>query len=334
MATEASSDKIKIYLIKTNNGCFISTHSKTGGYEYTYVKSKIPDLIFDGKEAEETYCKNWYYISEYPKLIQCKVIGEQINKRYELTKLSLKSEEFPEVIPAENVKHYDEDVICTFYKYKYDIVDDYLVDVDCEIETIFELEDFELSPKVEFKAVHRQSFSDKIYTIRNEDIHHQMLDKMIFPEILLSNRPAKFTSKEVYNITRQYILDNIDNNVARITSNYDFCFEVSKIIPLNVPETITYQNFLARTKKEREKIHTKVKSFEEHKIFSMTSEDDKYKGYPIIPEMCANSDKGLKERMDSWLEYVIEEINKPIYQCRQCNGKGYVGLPTGRINFR
>ena len=147
---------------------------------------------------------------------------------------------------------------------------------------------------------------------------------MIFPEILLSERPCKFTSKQMYDITRQYIIEHIDNSVAQITSNYDFCFEVKKLIPLIEPETITYQHIFARTKRERNKIHTRVKKYNEKTIFEMTNEQEHYKGYTVIPEMCANSEAELKEKVDTWLESLIEIINKPLCQCPHCQGTGYL----------
>jgi hypothetical protein len=113
----------------------------------------------------------------------------------------------------------------------------------------------------------------------------------------------------MYDITRQYILEHIDNSVAMITSNYAFCFEVKKLVPLIVPETIKYQNIFGRTKREREKIYTTIKKYEEKPIFEMTHEQEKYKGYSVIPEMFANSEAELKEKVDTWLESLIAIIN-------------------------
>ena len=109
-----------------------------------------------------------------------------------------------------------------------------------------------------------------------------------------------------------------------VTSNYAFCFEVKKLIPMIEPETIKYQNIFARTKRERNKIHTTVKRYEEKSIFEMTHEQEKYKGYTVIPEMCADSEAELKEKVDTWLESLIEIINKPLCQCPHCQGAGYV----------
>ena len=57
-----------------------------------------------------------------------------------------------------------------------------------------------------------------------------MLDKILFPEIMIHSRPCKLNSQEVYDIVRQCITEQINHDVATIESNYDFCFKVNKII--------------------------------------------------------------------------------------------------------
>lgn len=311
--------------VKTDKGCFISDCFATSGYDYNYHRTAIEKLLFNGKEATATFYGNWYYIEEYPTLIQRKCEGDVINQRYELHDESLESDKMPKIIPYEERENYSDSVLDNLYLYKYDREEPYLEEVPYEIQVVCEIENYNFPPKFSYNAIRKQDWSSCEYTIKNTDIKHQMLDKMIFPEVLLHERPCKLSSKQMYDITRQYILEHIDNSVAKITSNYDFCFTVKKLIPLIEPETITYQNIFARTKRERNKIHTSVKKFEEKEIFAMTDEQQRYKGYPIIPEMCANNETELKEKIDTWLEGLIEIINKPLCQCPECKGTGYIG---------
>ena len=325
MIKDTSSTEIpQMLCIKTDKGCFISDCLSTSGYNYDYHRTDIVDLIFNGKKATETYCKNWYYIEEYPSLIQRKQEGDIINKRYELGNNSLASEKLPAVIPYDKKDDYDCNVIDSLYLYKYDREPSYLEEVQYDIQVICEIENYNFPPKINYTGIHKQNYSDCQYFITNANVQHQMLDKMIFPEVLLHERPCKLTSKQMYDITRQYIIEHIDNSVAKITSNYDFCFEVRKLIPLIEPETITYNNIFARTKRERNKILTTIKKYEEKSIFSMTDDKAQYKGYPVIPELCANSETELKEKVDMWLEGLMELINKPLCQCPQCKGTGYL----------
>lgn len=101
-------------------------------------------------------------------------------------------------------------------------------------------------------------------------------------------------------------------------------FYGKKLVPIHVPEKITYHNLFARTKKEREKLHTTIKNYNEYEIFEMTNDQDKYKGYTVIPAMVAESEAALNEKMNTWLTTLMEEINKPITQCPHCNGIGIV----------
>ena len=132
-----------------------------------------------------------------------------------------------------------------------------------------------------------------------------------------------FYSKLVYDITRQYIKENIDYKVAKITSDYDFCFTVVKIVRLIEPETVTYQNIFARTKKERSKIKFAINKFKDVEIFQMTHDQSKYNGYTSIPPIYGKSEADLKKNMDEWLNSIITQINKPLQLCEHCEGTGY-----------
>ena len=318
------SDKLAILCVKTDKGCFISDCTATTGYDYNYHSNKVNTLLFDGKLPAGTYCPNWFYIEQYPTTIQREVHGAYINRRYELIDITLESDKMPSVIAYEDVGQYNGAMIDSLYKYAYDQEPNYMEDVACDIQVVCEIEDYNFPPKFEYNAIAKTGWTERQYTITNASVQHQLLDKMIFPAVLLHERPCKFTSKQMYDITRQYILEHIDNSVAKITSNYTFCFEVKKLVPLIEPETITYQNIFGRTKKERNKIHTTIKKYEEKSIFEMTHEQEKYKGYSVIPEMYASSEAELKEKVDAWLEGLMEIINKPLCQCPHCQGSGYI----------
>lgn len=319
------SDKVlTIFCVKTDKGCFISDCKATTGYDYNYHRTVLENMFFNGKKPTGTYYPNWFYIDEYPTTIQREVRGELLNKRYELVDTTLESDKMPLVIPYEDESKYSSTVIENLYRYKYDQAPNYMEDVECNIQVVCEIEDYNFPPKFEYNAVEKTGWTEKQYTIKNADVKHPLLDKMIFPPMLLHERPCKFSSKQMYDMTRQYILTHIDNSVAKITSNYAFCFEVKKLIPLIEPETITYQNIFGRTKRERNKIHTAVKKYEEKTIFEMTHEQEKYRGYSVIPELHANSEEELKEKLDTWLESLMALINKPLCQCPHCQGTGYI----------
>jgi hypothetical protein len=210
------------------------------------------------------------------------------------------------------------------YSYKEDKQDPVLVDVECEIKIVMEVDNYELPATINYNAIKRDMFSDKKFIITNQMIDHQLFDKIIFPEIMLHTRPCSISSQKLYMLVRQYIIDNIDNKVAKITSNYDFCFTVKKIVPLLLPENISYHNIFAKTKKERNKIYYKTKEFKEIEIFEMTHEQSKYNNYTVIQPIFADNELELKNKIDEFLSSLIEIINKPLHMCPECNGTGYI----------
>lgn len=319
-----SDEVLTILCVKTDKGCFISDCKATTGYDYNYHRTVLENMFFNGKKPTGTYYPNWFYIDSYPTTIQREVRGELLNKRYELIDTTLESDKMPLVIPYEDESKYNSNMIESLYRFKYDQAPNYMEDVECNIQVVCEIDNYSFPPKFEYRAIAKVGWNENQYTITNVNVQHQMLDKMIFPPVLLHNRPCKLSSKQMYDLTRQYILTHIDNSVAKITSNYAFCFEVKKLVPLIEPETITYQNIFGRTKKERNKIHTAIKKYDEKSIFEMTHEQEKYKGYSVIPEMYADSEAELKEKVDTWLESLITIINKPLCQCAHCHGSGYI----------
>ena len=232
--------------------------------------------------------------------------------------------------------YFDEDGcfrLSRLYKYEYDLTQEEFEDVEIEWEVIMNVDDFEQPPQICFEGIGR-GWDNDLYRITNNDISHYALDEILVPPVLIHNRPCYFTSKQVYDITRQYVKEHIDLRVAAITSDYDFCFEVKKLIPLHSPKKITYQNLLAKTKKERQKIHTSTVKYRDNTtVLEMTHEGRKYQGYTPIPEMYANSEKELQEKMQKWLDYVISEINKPLIECPHCKGLGIVEPNTDKIVF-
>ncbi len=318
----------EINVIKTNKVWFIQDKEK----DRWKRKYNIEDLFFNGKQLTKTFSKEWYQIEKPEKdtlKVEHEVKGEVVNQRYEIKDKEFVSEKLPEIINYEDrEKYYNEDyegykILDNFYDYKYDTAPNKIEEIDTEINILLELENYNLPTPFEFEAIHRWGYRDKAYTITREDISYQELDRIIFPEIMLPSRPCSLSSKQIYDITRQYIKDNIDTKVAEITSDYDFCFEVKKIVPLLEPETFTYQNIFARTKKEREKIHYSTKEYKKITIYQMTHKQENYKGYTAIEPMFANSEDELKEKVNKWLKDLITMINKPLELCPYCNGTGY-----------
>lgn len=320
----AENKKTVIKVVETPQCCFITDCDATSGYDYDYHQSKIKDMYFDGAKPDTTFAKNWLKIKQVPKSVEEVSPPKYINERYELKDREMANDKLPAVIPYEDRDKYPGSIIENLYRYDNDVVPGSLVPADVDFQIIMTLSEC-AEPSFEFEAIGKFGWDEKTYTIKSKNLRHQLIDKIIFPEVYLPNRPCSITSKQVYDITRQYVLSHIDPAVARITSNYDFCFTVKKIIPKTTPETITYQNIFARTKKERNKVKTSVQNYTEHVIFQMTHDQSNYQGYTAISAIFANSEAELQEKMDEWLSALITIINMPIQECPHCKGTGLLG---------
>lgn len=315
---------MKIYMIKTDKQCFISTCNPIE-WGSTYAKShSLNSLIFDGEYAKPTYLPEWFTIDKYPNKIEKKEI-EYKNRKYILKEDYKGCEAFPNEINYDDRFTFDHN-INDFYNYVSD-KEEVVKEVEgIEIEVITQIENFEL-PTIDYIAygmTNRNGYFDKKYKITNKDIKHQLIDKIMFPNVMLASKPCKFTSKQMYDITRAYIKENINSKYARISSDYDFCFEVNKKIKMYSPEEITYYNIFAKTKKERNKPHKSIQKYREVSIFKMTHDLRKYENYPIIEGLYAKNEMELKEKVDTWLQELINIINDPLTECPHCKGTGVV----------
>jgi hypothetical protein len=314
---------LKINMVKTDNECFISDCMAISGYDWNYHQSKLKDFYFDGKLPTSTFSPNWVMIEKYPTTIQQLCGMPDINHRYKIKDKDMISSKLPEIINYEDKNDYSEDILYSLYEHKSNKQEPVLKDVKCEIDIVMEVENFKMPPKIDYNAIKKIDYSNREFRITNKNINHQLFDKLIFPEIMLHSRPCSISSHDLYCLVRQYIRENIDTKVAKITSDYDFCFTVQKVVPLIEPENVTYQNIFARTKKERNKIHYSVKSFKEFEIFNMTHDQSKYEDYRVIQPIFADNEEELKNKIDEFLQNLIEIINKPLELCPYCNGTGY-----------
>lgn len=318
-------NKLQISIIKTDAGkCFITDCSAKDGYHYQYHQSKIDNLLFDGEKPKRTFHKNWLEINCYPEKVERLISGEHSNKRYELKDAELESKKYPLSIQYAERDVIDEGIRESLYEYKYDIVPDYTSPVEVDLVMMCEVENFQESPDFSYPAIRRNGFNDERYVVKNANIQHSLIDCIILPEPLRSASPCEISSKEIYDIVRQHVKDNINPKLARITSDYDFCFTVKKIIPLLKPHTYSYQDIFARTKKQRSKLHFKTDTSKEIEIFQMTHDRENYKGYTPIKGFKAANEWELKEMIDNFLSTLMQTIHSPIEQCPHCDGSGYL----------
>lgn len=155
------------------------------------------------------------------------------------------------------------------------------------------------------------------------------IERMLTPEFLLHTRPCSLSSQQVYKIVRAHVQNNIDCKVARITSNYDFCFEVQRVVQ-HKPVEIKKEKLTSSLKSYRPpRFTTSVSTSKLVKLFSMTWAGAGkgvlgYGDYPIIDGWKADSLQELYDNMQQYLSDLMQEINKPVIECNYCNGTGCI----------
>lgn len=297
-------DKIKFVGIKVKNGIYISDNILGKG-DYSF-SSKISQYKFDNKHGEKSYAKDWVFIDKIPTLVEINIPEKRINQRYELRDGFQEGELTPKTILYNKVGEHDFDSISGLYEYKFDLEPEIFQPVEFEINIIDSLDDF--------KPMVQQ------YKIENS-----VLDKIMFHPVLLATRPCKMSSEQSYAIIRGYIKKNINNRFAKITSDYDFCFTVEKIIDFNEPEEyqVDVNNINNYSKRKRKpKMETRYRVNRRVRIFEVAPKP--YQKYPVVQPFEGTSYENMMENVELYLGGLIQMINEPVVDCPNCNGMGVI----------
>lgn len=325
-------EKITIYGVKTSEGYYLSHTLKDKNRFYDGISS-LEKYTVNGKKLKSTFHDLWFLSEDKPRTIEKVVSMPNINYRYELIDKSLASDKIPMTIDRDDVLESDEyGESCwkkeyvhlqSLYKLHFDKQEPKVESVDFEYIEVAEIDEPIKSVKdVAYTTTH--SFGRESLVTGN-DAESQLLDKILFPSIMMGNRPKKFSSKQMYDIVREYVKQNIDSKVARVTSDYDFCFTVEKVIGLSNPYEFKTEMMKTNGKPyKKTKYNTRYISNRKVVVFEMTSDEDNYKGYTPIPAMVGDDIDDLKEKVDRYCQDLIKEINKPLKDCSQCGGLGVI----------
>lgn len=172
-------------------------------------------------------------------------------------------------------------------------------------------------------ASDKMSGADVASIVRYEDF-----ERMLTPDFLLHERPCFLTSKQVYDIVRAYVKENINPKNACITSDYDFCFTVKRKVKIK-PYEQKREVLNSRGKSfARPKFKSSTVQHKEVEIFEMTWAGYKgaggYQGYTCIEGWKANNLKEMQEQIKQYLEELMEHINEDVQECPHCSGVGHV----------
>ena len=321
---------IKIQAIESPQGVLINILG--GSYNTNYY--------YNGKQAEPTFTNDWYKIDKPVKTLTKSVAGQRNSKGFELIDKSFAREDVPLTLSREEaIKRYDSNYgdtwhikyahLSSLYKELFETTPATFEPVEFEYECIYKLD--KLPVQTDFKKLDELSgvaWSGRV----TGNVKNQVLDTIIFPAPLLVERPCQLTSQVTYNIIRSFIKSNIDPLWAKITSDYDFCFSVEKLVHLD--EIQEYQvdinNTMWNKRKRKPKYETRYQKTRSVKIFEMTPKV--YNSYPIIEGFKGVSHEDLKSNIETYLNDLITEINKPLIDCSCCKGLGVTGLTKIETN--
>lgn len=306
--TKGNEEKLQLHMVVTDAGFFITDTLATEGYDYNYRTSKLTRLLVNGEKPKQAHARHWFVIDKEPETIQRQEEDKRANQYWELIDPDMESKALPLKVEYEEMDF--ESSVSDLYTLQYDIVPGELVDVPFEVEIITEVKNFRLPPKVNFKSIERERFKDVEVVVDNTNFEHQLLDKLIIPEVLIHEYPCKLPSDELYGLIRRHVKANIDNRHAQVTSDYDFCFTVKKLVPTVGPGKINNRELINGTLEKKEE----VIEFKEFEIFEMTSESSNYKRYTPIQGVSANNQFELKEKVEKLLENLMSYINEPTGQ--------------------
>lgn len=256
--------------------------------------------FFDGEVGEKTYNDQYVKISKYPEKITF-LRKDSGNVHYILTEEALK-DKYPKKLEYNDL--YGEDAeyegLSGLYERVVEEPKEYYVELEYEIDR-FDVEEFD-------------------FIKRNYTGHVSFVNELRLPKVLHSTVPNYLEADQFYKIIRDYIKNNIDPKVARITSDYDFCFTVKKVVKLNAP--VPYKVDVSSIRAKKPKYELRYKDTELVECFEMAPKA--YQNYSVVGPIYGKNAKELEEKVNAYLEDLIRKINEPVVECKHCGGLGVI----------
>lgn len=145
---------------------------------------------------------------------------------------------------------------------------------------------------------------------------------LIPPPIQLVVGEASMSGENFYKIICQHIKRRQhDGSIWRVTSDYDFHFEVCKVYtPVEFYESIAVNQFVNKKKKTSTArlVGEKLCS-----VLNITPKAEGFHGAEIVESIRANSVFELDRKIDDFLHRLDEFLDIPLVQCKHCAGRGY-----------
>lgn len=202
--------------------------------------------------------------------------------------------------------------------------------VEFELECLNELEiampesPVEFSYKIQSKTYDRREkclTQKDLYSSYGNALTPDQVFSVFNPEIFWHTKPCKTNADTTFKIIREHIRSNINGKYARITSDYDFCLTVKKVIPVKPWVQKTEQLTQKGKSYKQPRFITRTISKKEVEVFECAPKA--YQKYTVVQGFKGDNLADLKANIDKYLEDLMEVINAPLVECECCNGYGH-----------
>lgn len=312
------------------------------GYIIKEVRScgYFSGLLFDGKPLEPLKKYGWYRVDGIPKNVTY-TKNTYKNERFVLKNPDMESETIPATLPLD-VATYDMDEGRYWFMNKYEHLESlYKVEQSCSEETI--QVEWECTRIIEAHGFIERfgqlipvgsEWEEKIDGIipRSKIIHNEVT-KQLIPEPLVEFTPGKISSQDMFDLVRNYVLQNLDRNVCSVSTNYDFHFIVKKKIVLSQPVHWTKEEKRKDGKSyAKRRFKSGIKSIRELVVLDIAP--NKKQGSTstckVLPPLYGNTADEVSKKAEGFLLDLVEYLNTPYVECEHCNG---LGIKTQDFDF-
>lgn len=317
---------------------------------YPYYSSLHKGMFINGVPAETIEnlktLKNetWYRLPDTKEITSVKhtVASPRVQNGWTLHDPKLASEHIPLNLSMTDLYHdVDEEddewggkyaSLHSLYTPTYAEVKTEVLDIEFTFQSLGEFEISNFNKPEQMMVTMRQDggfSSDKDIQVElDKVVHFYQIEELLTPSFLLHTRPCYLTSRQVYQIVRSHIKSIYDPKKFKITSDYDFCFTVKKIIKVKPFTDIVSQS----VKKGRgwTSKHVKVEvTQKEVEVFAMTwagynGKANGYDGYTPIDGWKANSVKELHDKIKEYLDDLTVLLLTDTKECECCKGYGHI----------
>lgn len=331
----------------TNKGIIVANRH----FNYGSVRSKLnPTSKINGKSLESTHSPCWYFVEGEEEIVSYEIKSHDTRI---LVKYTLKDEgmflegKIPkEFRPDEVREYYCEEQECmewefysslrTLYTPVYETIEGEWEECEFEARCLGKVDgDITAPVTAEFKVIKSSGWDNEVESVDiSKIVHYSELDTILTPEFAIHNKPCSLSSKQTYNIVRTFLKDNIDPKQAQITSDFDFCFTVKKKVGVKPWVHRTEEKKANGKSYARPRIKTQTVEHKLVEVFEMTNTEENYKGYTPIKGFSGESLEDLVENIKAYLQELLDVINRPVSECKVCNGTGHIIDNDFQINKR